>query len=55
MPSTSPSPTNDVALVIRLPEDLRGALKERAAEEDRSLASLVRIAVRTYLESGARQ
>ena len=47
-PSTS---TNDVALVVRLPHDLRDALKERAAVEDRSLASLMRIAARTYLDT----
>lgn len=49
--TASSSPTNDVALVVRLPQDLRDALKERAAVEDRSLASLVRMATRTYLQS----
>lgn len=42
--------TNDVAVVIRLPHELRDALKQRAAAEDRSLASLMRVAVRAYLE-----
>jgi plasmid stability protein len=51
-PTSQPSaPVNDVALVVRLPHDLRDALKERAAADDRSLASLVRVAARTYLES----
>ena len=43
--------TNDVAVVIRLPRDLRDALKERAASEDRSVASLLRIAARAYVQS----
>lgn len=46
---------NDVALVVRLPLDLRNALRERAAAEDRSVASLMRIAARTYLDSEAVQ
>lgn len=55
-PTSQPSaPVNDVALVVRLPHDLRDALKELAAAEDRSLASLVRVAARTYLESEDRQ
>ena len=44
---------NDVVIVVRLPHDLRDALKERAATEDRSVASLLRMAARTYLESEA--
>lgn len=44
-------PTNDVAVVIRLPRDLREALKQRAASEDRSVASLLRRAARAYLQS----
>lgn len=47
-PNTS---TNNVALVVRLPHDLRDALKERAAAEDRSMASLMRLAARQYVES----
>jgi hypothetical protein len=55
-PTRQPSaPVNDVALVVRLPHDLRDALKERAAAEDRSLASLLRMAARTYLETDLRQ
>ena len=41
----------DVAIVVRLPHDLRDALKQRAAAEDRSVASLMRVAARTYLDS----
>ncbi|GAA5117284.1 hypothetical protein GCM10023339_27810 [Alloalcanivorax gelatiniphagus] len=53
---TSPSndsytSTNDVALVVRLPHDLRDALKARAAAEDRSVASVMRLAARQYVES----
>lgn len=42
---------NDVAIVVRLPRDLRDALKERAAAEDRSVASLLRRAARSYLQA----
>ena len=42
---------NDVVIVVRLPHDLRDALKERAASEDRSVASLLRMAARTYLDT----
>ena len=46
--------TEDVAIVVRLPRDLRDALRHQAAHEDRSLASLIRVASRTYLnETGA--
>ncbi|WP_344145813.1 hypothetical protein [Nocardioides koreensis] len=40
---------NDVAVVVRLPRDLRDALKLCAASEDRSVASLLRMAARAYL------
>jgi hypothetical protein len=49
---TNPASTNDVAIVVRLPRDLREALKERAAAEDRSVASVMRLAARQYVESG---
>lgn len=42
---------NDVAIVVRLPHDLRNELKKRAAAEDRSVASLLRVAVRVYLDA----
>ena len=32
--------------------DLRGALKERARQEDRSVASLLRLAAQQYLRAG---
>lgn len=44
---------NDVALVVRVPHELRDALKQRAADEDRSTASAVRLALREYLAGGA--
>lgn len=53
MNARSATAHNDVAIVVRLPHDLRDALKERAATEDRSVASLLRMAARTYLESEA--
>ncbi|MDT0186821.1 ribbon-helix-helix protein, CopG family [Microbacterium sp. ARD31] len=50
-PTTPTTPTNDVAIVVRLPQDLREALKARAAAEDRSVASVMRLAARQYVES----
>ena len=47
---TTKIPTEDVALVVRLPRDLRDALRQRAAVEDRSIASLMRLAARNYLD-----
>ena len=50
-PSINPAPASDVAIVVRLPQDLREALKARAAAEDRSVASVMRLAARQYVES----
>ena len=48
--SNEPIPSiADVAIVVRLPLELRESLKERAAQEDRSVASLLRLAARRYL------
>jgi plasmid stability protein len=44
---------SEVAVVVRLPRELRDALKVRAAAEDRSVASLLRVAARAYLSSDA--
>lgn len=44
-------PQNDVAVIVRLPVELREALKARATAEDRSVASLLRLAARNYLAS----
>lgn len=46
---------NDAAVIVRLPHQLRQALKERAALEDRSVASLLRLAARQYLEATTRE
>ena len=46
---TTEATHNEVAVVVRLPRDLRDALKHRAAAEDRSVASLLRRAARAYL------
>ena len=43
------NPQNDVAVIVRLPQELREALKVQAATEDRSVASLLRVAARGYL------
>ncbi|MCB0909338.1 MAG: Arc family DNA-binding protein [Nocardioidaceae bacterium] len=44
-----PQTSDDVAVVVRLPRDLRDELKRQAAQEDRSVASLLRLAARAYL------
>lgn len=41
---------NEVAIVVRLPANLRDAIKARAAFEDRSVASLLHLAAREYLQ-----
>jgi hypothetical protein len=38
-------------MVIRFPVDIHASLKERASEEDLTMAQLVRKAVREYLEA----
>lgn len=54
MINPTPDPTRNatVAIVVRLPLELRDALTERAAAEDRSVASLMRRAARAYLDGG---
>ena len=37
-------------MVIRLPVDLHASLKERAADEDLTMAQLIRKVIRQYLE-----
>ena len=49
IPLNHTTPQNDVAVVVRLPIELREALKAAAAAEDRSVASLLRLAAREYL------
>ena len=48
-PMNEPQTSDDVAVVVRLPRDLRDELKRQAAQEDRSVASLLRLAARAYL------
>ena len=36
--------------VVRLPDDLREALHERAASEDRPISRIIRAALRFYLD-----
>ncbi len=38
------------ALLVRVPADLDDALRQRAADEDRGLAQVVRQALRAYLQ-----
>jgi len=49
LPLIHQTPQNDVAVVVRLPAELRDALKVAAAAEERSVASLLRLAARQYL------
>ena len=42
---------SEKAFVIRLPEELHAAVKQRAAIEERSMAQTVRRALRHYLEA----
>lgn len=48
-------PQNDVAIVVRLPAELREALKAAAAADERSVASLMRLAAREYLNKEVRK
>jgi hypothetical protein len=41
---------NNIAIVVRLPGDLGEAPKQRAATEDRSVASLLRLAAKRYID-----
>ena len=41
-------------VVVRLPEELRAALRAQAKREDRTVASLLRIAARAYLDGVGR-
>ncbi len=45
-----PTPTLEAAVVVRLPGELRDALRARAQHEDRTVASLLRVAARAYLD-----
>lgn len=44
----------DAAVVVRLPQALREALRARAEVEDRTVASLLRLAARAYLDAADR-
>ncbi len=46
---------NDVAIIVRLPRGLRDRLAERAATEDRSVASVMRLAATSYLAHDPRE
>jgi hypothetical protein len=45
----------DSALCIRLPRELHEELRKRAAQEDRTIAAVIRIAAKRYLGTAARQ
>lgn len=49
-PGPHNQPVKTTAVVVRLPQELREALMRRAAAEDRTLASLLRLAARDYLD-----
>ena len=52
---TTENAQNDVAVLVRLPAELREALRTQAAAEDRSVASLLRVAARDYLNRQGQQ
>jgi predicted transcriptional regulator len=37
------------ALTVRLPKDVQDALRKRARDEERTVAGLIRLAIRQYL------
>lgn len=41
------------AVVVRLPMQLREALRQKAVAEDRTVASILRLAARAYLDNTA--
>lgn len=43
---------NDHALTIRLPQDLYAQLRRRAAAEERTVAAVLRLLARQYLDAG---
>lgn len=50
MPSTMIKPEKrEQAMCVRLPSELHEAIRERADAEDRTLAQLIRVALRYYL------
>lgn len=49
MPDTATSPQGDVPLFLRVPEDLKQAIVERAKEEDRSVNGLANHVLRAYV------
>ena len=46
-----PSTRDHETIPCRMPSELYDAVKQRAAQEDRSIASLIRTAIRNYLEN----
>ncbi len=49
----SPGIGQDAVIVVRLPQELRDGLREQAVREDRTVASLIRVAARAYLQAAA--
>ena len=45
---------NVIPLLVRMPPDLHAAVKAAAEAEDRSMASVVRQALRQYVDEAAR-
>lgn len=52
---TREAPSGRVPVVVRMPEDLRDALKAKAAKEERSMAQTIRYALRLYVEDGSHE
>jgi predicted transcriptional regulator len=47
-----PPGTGDKPIVIRISDDLHAEIKERAVAEERSMAQVMRRALRQYLDTG---
>lgn len=52
-PQDVPTRDEQPGVRVKMPDELIQALKERAADEDRSLSAVVRVAVRAYLADAA--
>lgn len=51
VPAMDSDRTETKEVMVRLPTDLHAQVKERAVEEERSMASTIRIAIKQYLKT----
>lgn len=50
-PASGTNESEDRPMYVRLPAELHSAVKARAAEEDRTMAQTIRVALRFYLSN----